>query len=69
MIDFFSSSAFMDSVVNLLADGLLQFSWWQVLLAALALIHVTIASVTIFLHRAQAHRAFLDGCFDTADDQ
>ena len=57
MIDFFSSSAFMDSVVNLLADGLLQFSWWQVLLAALALTHVTIASVTIFLHRAQAHRA------------
>ena len=57
MIDFLSSSAFMDSVVNLLADGLLQFSWWQVLLATLGLTHITIASVTIFLHRAQAHRA------------
>jgi stearoyl-CoA desaturase (delta-9 desaturase) len=57
MIEFLSSSAFMDSVVNLLADGLLQLSWWQVLLAALALTHITIASVTIFLHRAQAHRA------------
>ncbi len=57
MIEFLSSSAFMDSVVNLLADGLLQFSWWQVLLATLGLTHITIASVTIFLHRAQAHRA------------
>ena len=38
-------------------DGLLDLSWWQIALATLALTHVTIASVTIFLHRAQAHRA------------
>ena len=38
-------------------DGLLDLSWWQVVLATLALTHVTIASVTIFLHRSQAHRA------------
>ena len=38
-------------------DGLLDLSWWQVLLTALALTHVTIVSVTVFLHRAQAHRA------------
>ena len=31
--------------------------WWGFVLAALALTHVTIASVTIFLHRHQAHRA------------
>jgi stearoyl-CoA desaturase (delta-9 desaturase) len=31
--------------------------WWGYVLAALALTHVTIASVTIFLHRCQAHRA------------
>lgn len=38
-------------------NGLLDLSWWQVLLTALALTHVTIVSVTVFLHRAQAHRA------------
>jgi len=31
--------------------------WWGYVLAALALTHVTIASITIFLHRSQAHRA------------
>jgi stearoyl-CoA desaturase (delta-9 desaturase) len=40
-----------------LVDGLLGLSWWQLLLVTLALTHVTIAAVTIFLHRAQAHRA------------
>ena len=38
-------------------DGMLDFSPWQALLAALVLTHVTIASVTIYLHRHQAHRA------------
>ena len=38
-------------------DGLLNLSWWQVILATLLLTHVTIAAVTIFLHRSQAHRA------------
>jgi stearoyl-CoA desaturase (Delta-9 desaturase) len=38
-------------------DGLLDLPWWGVVLATLALTHVTIASVTIFLHRHQAHRA------------
>lgn len=37
--------------------GLLGLNWWQLILATLALTHVTIASVTIFLHRSQAHRA------------
>lgn len=37
--------------------GLLHFSWWEVLLYTLILTHITIASVTIFLHRHQAHRA------------
>ena len=30
---------------------------WQLILITLVLTHITIASVTIFLHRAQAHRA------------
>lgn len=38
-------------------NGLLDLPWWGLLLAALALTHVTIATVTIFLHRHQAHRA------------
>ena len=46
-----------DALINLLANGLLGASWWQVLLFALVATHITIASVTIFLHRAQAHRA------------
>jgi stearoyl-CoA desaturase (delta-9 desaturase) len=37
--------------------GWLDLPWWGHAVAALALTHVTIASVTIFLHRHQAHRA------------
>jgi len=37
--------------------GLLDFSVWQVALATLAMTHVTIVAVTLFLHRSQAHRA------------
>ncbi len=37
--------------------GLLDFSPWQVVVAVLIMTHLTIAAVTIFLHRAQAHRA------------
>jgi stearoyl-CoA desaturase (delta-9 desaturase) len=37
--------------------GLLDLPWWGYVLAALALTHITIAAVTIFLHRSQAHRA------------
>ncbi|MCF8199600.1 MAG: fatty acid desaturase [Sulfuritalea sp.] len=37
--------------------GILDLPWWGYVLATLALTHVTIAGVTIFLHRHQAHRA------------
>jgi stearoyl-CoA desaturase (delta-9 desaturase) len=46
-----------DAALAWLSHGLLDARWWQVLLFTLAVTHVTIASVTIFLHRAQAHRA------------
>ncbi len=46
-----------DGLVNWLANGLLDLSWWQVTLLTLLMTHATIASVTIFLHRAQSHRA------------
>lgn len=38
-------------------NGLLELSVWGYVAAALILTHITIASVTIFLHRHQAHRA------------
>ncbi|NLY65364.1 MAG: acyl-CoA desaturase [Alcaligenaceae bacterium] len=46
----------MDSILNFLAGGILQLSWWQVIIVTLILTHITIAAVTIFLHRSQTHR-------------
>lgn len=37
--------------------GLLELSLWQYVVVTLALTHITIVSVTIYLHRHQAHRA------------
>ena len=46
------------ALVDWLANGLwADATWWQVLLVTLGMTHVTISGVTIFLHRAQAHRA------------
>ena len=51
-------SSMFDAVVDLLAHGLwASAGGWTVLLVTLLMTHVTICSVTIFLHRAQAHRA------------
>jgi stearoyl-CoA desaturase (delta-9 desaturase) len=49
--------AVLNAAIDWLANGLLDLSWWQVVLYTLVTTHITIASVTIFLHRAQAHRA------------
>ena len=38
-------------------SGILDLPWWGYVLVAAVLTHVTIAGVTIFLHRHQAHRA------------
>ena len=40
-----------------LTVGLVELPWWGYVLVALGLTHVTIAAVTIYLHRHQAHRA------------
>ena len=37
--------------------GIVDLPWWGYLAIALALTHITIAAVTIFLHRHQTHRA------------
>jgi len=50
-------SILWDGLIQLLAHGLTGAVWWQVLLVALVLTHITIASVTIYLHRHSAHRA------------
>lgn len=46
-----------EGVVDWLANGLIDTTWWQVLAFTLVVTHITIAAVTIFLHRSQAHRA------------
>jgi stearoyl-CoA desaturase (delta-9 desaturase) len=38
-------------------SGFFDLQWWGYALVALGLTHVTIAAVTIYLHRCQAHRA------------
>lgn len=38
-------------------DGLIDLPWWGCIAVTLALTHVTMAAITIFLHRHQAHRA------------
>jgi stearoyl-CoA desaturase (delta-9 desaturase) len=38
-------------------DGVFDLPWWGLVAVTLGLTHVTIAAVTIFLHRHQAHRA------------
>ncbi len=37
-------------------NGLVSLPWWGYVVVALVMTHITIAGVTIFLHRAQAHR-------------
>jgi stearoyl-CoA desaturase (Delta-9 desaturase) len=44
-------------LLALAAHGLIDLPWWGYIVVAAVLTHVTIASVTIFLHRSQAHRA------------
>ncbi len=46
-----------DAILNFLSSGLTGASGWEVLAFTLIATHITIAGVTIFLHRCQAHRA------------
>ena len=47
----------VQAVLGFLDTGLLDLSGWQILAYTLIATHVTIAAVTIYLHRCQAHRA------------
>ncbi|HVY07029.1 MAG TPA: fatty acid desaturase [Burkholderiales bacterium] len=49
----------VNGVLNLpgWANGLIALPWWGYVLVVLGLTHITIAAVTIYLHRHSAHRA------------
>src|SRR5215216_5201273 len=47
----------LSSILEFLSNGLVGLTAWQVVVYTLVVTHITIASVTIFLHRHQAHRA------------
>ena len=49
--------AFLDALIDWMGHGLFNLVWWQVLLITLGMTHITIAGVTIYLHRHSAHRA------------
>ena len=46
----------MDALLSFAAGGLTQASWWEVAIFTLVVTHITIAGVTLYLHRSQAHR-------------
>jgi stearoyl-CoA desaturase (delta-9 desaturase) len=49
--------AVLNAAIDWLAHGLWDLTWWQIVLYTLVTTHLTIMGVTIFLHRAQSHRA------------
>ncbi|MDB5825398.1 MAG: acyl-CoA desaturase [Herminiimonas sp.] len=50
-------NAVLDGVLGFLAGGIMHASPWQIVVYTLIVTHITIAGVTIYLHRCQAHRA------------
>jgi stearoyl-CoA desaturase (delta-9 desaturase) len=43
--------------VDFFSNGVLHATWWEAVLYTLLVTHITIAGVTIWLHRCQAHRS------------
>lgn len=54
-MNFFNDT--LHAVLSFLSTGLLDFSAWEVVLYTVVVTHITIISVTVYLHRHQAHRA------------
>lgn len=52
-----NTNSFLSEFTHWVAYGLLDWSWLQIVVFTLIVTHITIAAVTIFLHRYQAHRA------------
>jgi len=47
----------LNSLLTFVSHGLLAFSWLKIVVFTLVVTHITIISVTIYLHRHQAHRS------------
>jgi len=47
----------VDVLLDLLAEGLVPWNVWAIVAYTLIVTHITIVSVTVFLHRHSAHRA------------
>ncbi len=50
-------SAICDTLLDFSVNGFARATGWQIFIFTMVVTHITIASVTIFLHRCQAHRA------------
>ena len=50
-------SAVLNATLEWLSYGVWNLAWWQTVLVTLAMTHIAMISVTIYLHRHQAHRA------------
>ena len=52
-----SKDAELEQLIDFLAFGLTGWNWLAIVGFTLVVTHITIAAVTIYLHRCQAHRA------------
>lgn len=52
-----TENSLFDTILGWAANGLLNWSWWEIVIFTLVMTHITIAGVTIFLHRCMAHRS------------
>ena len=50
-------ASLVSAAIEWLGHGSWDLAWWQIVLFTLLLTHITMVSVTVFLHRHQAHRA------------
>jgi len=56
-LDSQTENSLFDSILDWAANGLANWSWWEIVIYTLVVTHITIAGVTIFLHRCMAHRS------------
>ncbi len=54
---FVFDSPVFNAIIQWLGHGMWNLAWWQIVLFTLGLTHITMAAVTIYLHRHQAHRS------------
>ena len=50
-------SSIFHAVLGFLDGGIFDLTAWQVVIYTLIVTHITIAGVTIYLHRHKAHRS------------